>query len=66
MSESPKNQETRTGEKRKRHFLDAATSDRCQYSITLRDKSQAQCGRRAISGRWCRQHTAIVARESQS
>lgn len=45
----------RTG--RLRRFLDAHPSVRCQWTITLRDKSTAQCGRSTRSGHtYCAQH----------
>lgn len=40
----------------KRRFRDAPQQQRCTATITLRDKSEAQCGRYAKVKGLCRQH----------
>lgn len=42
--------------KAKRIFIDAPLSERCEANITLRDGSQAQCGRYKKVGCLCKQH----------
>jgi hypothetical protein len=39
-----------------RVFVDALLDERCTATIVLRDKSEAQCGRRRASGTLCKQH----------
>lgn len=39
-----------------RRFIDAPTELRCKATTTLRDKSEAQCGRYAKVDGLCRQH----------
>lgn len=41
-------------------FIDAPQSVRCGRTITLRDNSAAQCGRRAKRGGLCAQHFGIA------
>lgn len=48
----------------RRQFVDATGADRCHADVTLRDKSLAQCGRRAVVGELCTQHAKIAARFS--
>jgi len=43
----------------RRTFIDATAEDRCEWTITLRDGSEAQCGRRHVDGQLCRQHLKI-------
>lgn len=43
-----------------RRFRDAKQSERCKQDIRLRDGSEAQCGRRAVSDGLCRQHAKIA------
>lgn len=46
--------------RRKRSFKDAPADLRCQWDITLRDRSKAQCGRARKPGRQlCAQHQKI-------
>jgi hypothetical protein len=41
-----------------RRFIDAPQECRCKATITLRDHSTADCGRRRIPGsNYCKQHT---------
>lgn len=40
----------------KRIFVDAPNAQRCKATITLKDKSLAQCGRYMKIGCLCRQH----------
>ena len=41
-----------------RQFRDAPLNERCQATITLKDGSTAQCGRRRQSGKdYCWQHS---------
>lgn len=44
-----------------RKFIDAPLENRCQWDITLKDGSKAQCGRRHVDGRFCRQHAKMAA-----
>lgn len=37
-------------------FVDAPQDMRCQWDVTLRDGSKAQCGRRRKIGQLCTQH----------
>lgn len=46
----------------KRRFIDALTEERCRWTITLPDKSEAQCGRRHIDGDLCAQHLKMHKR----
>ena len=39
-----------------RQFIDAPTAERCHAVVTLRDKTTADCGRRAHVGGLCWQH----------
>jgi len=39
-----------------RRFIDAPQDQRCKATITLKDKSKAQCGRYKKIGDYCRQH----------
>ena len=43
----------------KRIFKDAPYEARCEANITLRDGSQAQCGRYRKVGCLCKQHAKI-------
>lgn len=43
----------------KRAFIDAPSNVRCKWTITLKDGSKAQCGRRQKDGRLCAQHRRI-------
>lgn len=45
-----------------RRFVDAPQDCRCTATITLRDKSTAQCGRKATEGDLCTQHARIEDR----
>ena len=45
--------------KNKRIFVDATQIMRCQAKIVLKDKSTAQCGRRAVLGGLCAQHSKL-------
>lgn len=47
-----------------RRFIDAPTEQRCVWTITLRDGSEAQCGRRKTNGDLCTQHAKMEARWS--
>jgi hypothetical protein len=42
-----------------RRFIDAPREFRCVWTITLRDGSKAQCGRRKAIGQLCMQHEKI-------
>ena len=47
--------------KHKRVWTDAPTAERCAATITLRDKSKAQCGRRAAGASGlCHQHNVAM------
>jgi len=43
----------------RRRFIDAPLAVRCIQTITLRDGSQAQCGRRRTKGKHCAQHEKL-------
>ena len=43
----------------RRIFKDAPTESRCIWTITMRDGSKAQCGRRKVQGDFCTQHKKI-------
>lgn len=43
-----------------RQFIDAPTDTRCTATITLKDKSTAQCGRGAKLGGLCKQHAKMA------
>lgn len=45
-----------------RRFIDAAQHERCEATITLRDGSQAQCGRKHTDGQLCTQHRKMCDR----
>lgn len=47
-----------------RRFIDATAEERCEWTVTLRDGSTAQCGRRHTDGQLCTQHAKIAARWS--
>ncbi len=48
---------------RTRRFIDAPTGERCEWTIRLRDGSEAQCGRkRAFGARFCTQHAKMEKR----
>jgi hypothetical protein len=50
--------------RRARVFVDARLEERCQATITLRDKSTAQCGRRAkTTDGFCTQHARMFGVE---
>ena len=42
-------------------FVDAPTELRCEWDVTLRDGSKAQCGRRKRFGLLCAQHKKMHA-----
>lgn len=42
-------------------FVDAFTDQRCQWDVTLRDGSKAQCGRAKKVGQLCTQHAKMHA-----
>ena len=44
-----------------RTFIDALQHDRCRAVVTLRDKSTADCGRRAVRDGLCTQHLKMAA-----
>lgn len=44
----------------KRRFVDALNGDRCAWTITLKDGSDAQCGRRHTDGLLCSQHKKMA------
>ena len=48
----------------KRRFVDATADQRCIWTVTLRDGSSAQCGRRKVEGDLCTQHARMAARWS--
>jgi hypothetical protein len=50
---------------RKRRFVDAHPEKRCKATITLRDKTTAQCGRVGIPwrGGLCTQHEGIARKK---
>lgn len=43
-----------------RRFIDAPSEQRCSWTVTLRDGSKAQCGRRKTSGDLCTQHSKMA------
>lgn len=45
----------------KRKFFDAPADQRCEWTITLRDGSKAQCGRKKTTGQLCTQHAKMEA-----
>lgn len=47
-----------------RRFIDATTDQRCEWTVTLRDGSKAQCGRRRKVRNMCTQHAKIEQRFS--
>jgi hypothetical protein len=47
----------------KRIFRDAPFNDRCMATVTLKDKSLAQCGRYRTHGILCTQHHKIKERK---
>lgn len=47
-----------------RRFSDAHEDARCQWTITLKDGSKAQCGRRHVDSTLCKQHAKMAARFS--
>lgn len=47
-----------------RRFFDAPPAQRCVAIITLRDGSLADCGRRRVVGRLCRQHDKLLMKAS--
>lgn len=47
-----------------RRFIDASAEERCEWTVTLRDGSTAQCGRRHTDGQLCTQHAKMAARWS--
>lgn len=47
--------------RKRRRFVDAPQDERCAATISLRDGSLAQCGRRKKVGGLCRQHATLVA-----
>lgn len=48
----------------KRRFVDTPSDERCRWTITLRDGSEAQCVRRKAIGDLCAQHSKIDVRWS--
>ncbi|ACE75773.1 P33 [Xanthomonas phage phiL7] len=44
-----------------RRFRDSSDDCRCQWTIILRDDSEARCGRRHVDGVLCTQHAKILA-----
>ena len=44
-----------------RRFIDAPADVRCEWTVTLKDGSQAQCGRRRTIGSLCTQHAKMAA-----
>ncbi len=48
----------------KRRFVDAPQDMRCQWEITLRDGSKAQCGRARKVDQLCTQHAKMLAEMS--
>jgi hypothetical protein len=42
-----------------RRFVDAPQDFRCQWTIKLRDGSEAQCGRYITHGQLCTQHSKM-------
>lgn len=49
---------------KKRVFIDAKMECRCTWTITLKDGSQAQCGRRSkTDDRLCNQHAKMKAKK---
>jgi hypothetical protein len=49
----------------KRRFIDAPAEVRCEWTITLSDRSKAQCGRRMLAGEnLCAQHQKMADRWS--
>lgn len=48
----------------KRRFIDAPSELRCEWEITLRDGSKAQCGRRKAVRNLCTQHANMQAQWS--
>ena len=46
--------------KKKRVFKDAPYGQRCNATITLKDKSLAQCGRHRKVGTFCLQHSRLL------
>lgn len=47
-----------------RRFIDATADERCEWTIKLRDGSEAQCGRKHTDGQLCTQHAKMRARWS--
>jgi hypothetical protein len=43
-----------------RRFIDAPYEQRCRWTVTLRDRSQAQCGRYQKVGNLCTQHAKMA------
>ncbi len=48
----------------KRRFVDAPSDERCRWTCILKDRSEAQCGRRKTIGNLCTQHSKIDSRWS--
>jgi hypothetical protein len=46
----------------RRRFIDATAEERCEWTVTLRDGSKAQCGRKHVNGQLCTQHAKMAAR----
>ncbi|MFC4275529.1 hypothetical protein [Achromobacter aloeverae] len=45
-----------------RRFIDPTAEERCEWTIKLRDGSEAQCGRRHVDGQLCTQHKRMAER----
>lgn len=50
--------------KAKRRFIDTPSGMRCQWEVTLKDGSKAQCGRARKVGQLCTQHLKMHAKLS--